>query len=155
MQRKLSALRHLDYLSIDLESGLAMRKMDVTNLDLPDESFDVIFCNHVFEHIPDDQQAMRELRRVLKVGGWAILQTPIDYDRQTTDEDPSIADPQERIRRFGQADHVRVYGLDFFDRLRQAGWEVTRDTFITTLPPSDVARFALQAGEELIVGQRT
>lgn len=154
MQHHIRKLPNIDYLSIDLESPLAMKKMDVTQLELPSNSFDIIFCNHVFEHIPDDLAAMRELYRVLKPGGWAILQTPIDYQRTTTDEDPSVADPQERLRRFGQTDHIRVYGLDFFDRLRSCGWTVNRDRFVQTLPNSDVIRLALDKNEELIIGSK-
>lgn len=154
LQRKLHQLKNLDYLSIDLESGMAMRRMDVTQLEFPDDQFDVIFCNHVFEHIPDDAAAMRELYRVLKPNGFAILQTPIDRQRPTTDEDPNITDQQERIRRFGQADHVRVYGLDFFERLRVAGWRVTDDAFVDTIASSDVKRFGLIPGERLIIGRK-
>ncbi len=153
LQKKLRALPNLDYLSIDLESPLAMRKMDITRLDLPDASFDVIFCNHVFEHIPDDRAAMHELRRVLKPGGWAILQTPVDQSRATTDEDPNITDPGERLRRFGQTDHVRIYGRDFFERLKAAGWTVTRDRFVQALSTDEVTRWALDKNEALIIGR--
>lgn len=153
LQRKLRVIPNLDYLSIDLASPLAMKKMDITKLELPDASYDVIFCNHVFEHIPDDRAAMRELRRVLKPGGWAILQTPIDLQRAVTDEDPSITDPQELLRRFGQADHVRMYGRDFFDRLKDSGWKVSRERFIDSLTKDEVARYALDPKEELFIGR--
>lgn len=153
LQRKLQAMPNLDYLSIDLESPLAMKKMDITKLDLLDASYDVIFCNHVFEHIPDDLAAMRELRRVLKPGGWAILQTPVDLSRPTTDEDPSITDPQELLRRFGQTDHIRIYGRDFFDRLKTSGWNVSRERFIDSLTRDEVTRYALDPKEELFVGR--
>lgn len=152
MQRKLQGLPNISYLSIDLESGLAMQHMDVTRLTIPDQTYNVVFCNHVFEHIPDDRAAMRELHRVLKPGGWAVLQTPIDYTRQETDEDPAITDPNERIRRFGQSDHVRQYGLDFFDRLKECGWTVERNRFVTTLTKADIERFALDPSEELVIG---
>lgn len=153
LQHRLRSLPNIEYLSIDLESPLAMRRMDITKLDLPDASFDVIFCNHVFEHIPDDAAAMKELRRVLKPGGWAIMQTPIDLQRATTDEDASVTDPAERVRRFGQSDHVRVYGRDFFDRLSAAGWQVERRRFTTTLSAADIKKYALAADEELIIGR--
>lgn len=155
MQRKLKALPNITYLSIDLESPLAMKKMDITKLELPDNQFDVIFCNHVFEHIPDDSAAMRELLRVLRPGGWAVLQTPIDYQRLTTDEDPNIIDPQVRLQRFGQTDHVRLYGLDFFDRLRAAGWQVERNRFVSKLSNAEQRRLALNPNEELIIGRKT
>lgn len=153
LQKKLRALPNLEYLSIDLESPLAMKKMDITKLDLPDASYDVIFCNHVFEHIPDDRAAMRELRRVLKPGGWAIMQTPVDIKRQQTDEDPAVQDSRERLRRFGQEDHIRVYGLDFFDRLRETGWRMTRDRFVQTLTRDEVTRYVLDTEEELFIGR--
>ncbi len=153
LQHKLRALPNLDYLSIDLESPLAMKKMDITKLDLPNACYDVIFCNHVFEHIADDRAAMRELRRVLKPNGWAILQTPVDLQRATTDEDPTISDPPERLHRFGQTDHIRIYGRDFFDRLKESGWSVNRERFINTLSRDDVARFALDPNEELFIGR--
>lgn len=153
MQRKLHALTNLDYLSIDLVSPLAMKKMDVTQLELPDQSFDVAFCNHVFEHIPNDRQAMREVRRVLKPGGWAILQTPVDLTRATTDEDPSITDPQELLRRFGQTDHIRVYGRDLFDRLRETGWNIETPSLASWLSAEEIRRYALNPNEPLIIGQ--
>lgn len=152
MQRKLHALDNLEYLSIDLVSPLAMKKMDVTQLELPDKSFDVAFCNHVFEHIPNDIQAMREVRRVLKPGGWAILQTPVDLTRATTDEDPSVTDPQELLRRFGQTDHIRVYGRDLFDRLRETGWNIETPSLASWLSAEEIRRYALNPNEPLIIG---
>lgn len=96
--------------------------IDVTDIPYPDETFDILFCSHVLEHVPDDRQAMREMYRVLKPGGWAITLVPITVDR--TIEDLSITDPQERLRLYGQSDHVRRYGLDFCDRLEEAGFVV-------------------------------
>lgn len=110
------------YLSGDLFDPRAMEKMDITDIRHPDESFDVIYCSHVLEHVPDDRRAMREFHRVLKADGWAILNVPITAEQ--TDEDPTITDPQERYRRFGQDDHVRRYGPDYVDRLREAGFRV-------------------------------
>jgi len=118
-------LRHwpgIDYLTADLSSPHAMVKMDVTAIPYGDEFFDVIYCSHVLEHVPDDRRAMRELCRVLKRRGWAILLVPILAER--TFEDPSVVDPAERFRRFGQADHVRAYGPDYVERLREAGFTV-------------------------------
>jgi SAM-dependent methyltransferase len=112
----------VDYVSADLESPHAMVKMDITNINWPDAGFDVIFCSHVLEHIPEDRQAMRELVRILKPGGWALIQVPTSD--VATFEDPSITDPAERERLFLQRDHVRLYGLDIRDRLAAAGFEV-------------------------------
>jgi SAM-dependent methyltransferase len=99
-----------------------MIKMDITNIDYPDQSFDVIYCSHVLEHVQDDRKAMREFYRVLKTTGWAILLVPITAEK--TLEDPSLVGPEERLRVFGQADHVRRYGPDYVDRLREAGFSV-------------------------------
>jgi SAM-dependent methyltransferase len=112
----------IDYLSADLDSPFAMKQWDITAIPEADASFDVLICNHVLEHIPDDMRAMTELRRVLRRGGLAILQHPI-HDRPDTYEDPSVEGPEERLRAFGQEDHVRIYGWDLLDRLRNAGFE--------------------------------
>ncbi len=110
------------YLSADLASPRAMVKMDITDIQYPDDAFDVIYCSHVLEHVPDDHKAMRELHRVLKPDGWAILLVPIR--EKVTQEDLSITDPEERTRLYGQHDHVRQYGADYVDRLRAAGFTV-------------------------------
>lgn len=110
-----------DYLSIDLEAA-AMRKMDITNLELPDNSQSLIWCSHVLEHVPDDRRAMAEMFRVCQPGGKAVLQVPIW--REQTYEDFSITSREERKAKFYQPDHVRLYGLDFADRLREVGFEV-------------------------------
>lgn len=111
------------YLTVDLYNSRSMVKMDITDIQYPDESFDVIYCSHVLEHVPDDKQAIREFFRVLKPDGWAILLVPITADR--TFEDPSITDPAERLKLFGHEDHVRHYGPDYVERLREAGFKVT------------------------------
>lgn len=111
-----------NYLTADLHDPSAMVKMDITDIQFPDESFDAIYCSHVLEHVQDDKRAMREFFRVLKNGGWAILLVPITSEQ--TIEDPSIVDPKERLRVFGQEDHVRRYGPDYVDRLREAGFKV-------------------------------
>ena len=110
------------YLTADLLNRRAMVKMDITDIQYADQTFDVIYCSHVLEHVPDDKRAMREFFRVLKRDGWAILLVPISSDE--TFEDPSIVDPKERLEAFGQEDHVRRYGPDYADRLREAGFVV-------------------------------
>ncbi len=112
-----------NYLSADLSNPRAMIKMNIMDIPYPDESFDVIYCSHVLEHVRDDRRAMRELCRVLKKDGWAIILVPITADK--TFEDFSIVDPAERLKVFGQEDHVRRYGSDYIDRLREAGFKVT------------------------------
>lgn len=132
----------IDYTSADLDMPTAMIKMDITNITFPDNTFDLILCNHVLEHVPDDAQAMRELYRVLKPNGYAIVQTPMS-DKPTTDEDLSITDPRERERRFGQNDHVRTYGMDKKDRLQAAGFSVRLDPFLFELPDDTIHHYAL------------
>jgi hypothetical protein len=143
LQSALLRLPNLDYLSVDLDSPLAMEHIDVTRIPYADDRFDVVLCNHVLEHIPEDVRAMGELRRVLRPGGWALLQTPIDTERATTYEDPRILGPEERARHFGQSDHVRIYGRDYVDRLRAAGFDVRAIDFRKELGGEQVARFSL------------
>lgn len=111
-----------DYLSIDLDGKKAMMAMDLTAMTFDDNSFNAIVCNHVLEHIQDDKKAMKELYRVLKPGGWASIQVPIKGD--ITQEDLSVTDPKERLRLYGQEDHVRYYGRDFAERLKKAGFDI-------------------------------
>ena len=143
--------KNLDYLTSDLDSPLADVKADICNLPFEDNQFDVIFCNHVLEHIPDDKKAMIELYRVMKPGGWGIFQIPQDINRKETFEDDSITDKEERTRIFGQYDHVRVYGLDYFDRLREAGFRVEEVDYTKKIAPDLLERYALQKGEILPV----
>jgi SAM-dependent methyltransferase len=143
-------LRHIDaleYVGADLESRHAMVKMDVTAIQFDDASFDVILCNHVLEHVPDDQKAMRELLRVLKPGGWAIMQVPIKGE--TTQEDPAVTSATERTRLYGQHDHVRQYGRDYAERLRTAGFLVEVVPFATGLTQPARERYGVLADEEL------
>lgn len=131
LESKFRQLFGKNYLTADLHNPRAMVKMDITDIQYPPESFDIVYCSHVFEHVPDDMKAMAEILRVLKPGGWAILQVPIV--RQQTLEDPGITTPEERERVFGQHDHVRAYGLDYKDRLEAAGFVVTVDGYIKEL----------------------
>lgn len=110
------------YLTADLRADRALVQMDVSNIPCADGTFEVIYCSHVLEHVQDDKRAMRELLRVLHKDGWAILLVPVTSDR--TFEDPSVTDPQDRLAAFGQEDHVRRYGQDYADRLREAGFTV-------------------------------
>ncbi|SFW25057.1 Methyltransferase domain-containing protein [Sinomicrobium oceani] len=139
--------KNLDYTTTDLESPLADVKADICNLPFETDSFDVILCNHVLEHIPDDTRAMQELYRVLKPGGMGIFQIPQELDREHTFEDDTITDPRERAAIFGQYDHVRVYGRDYFDKLRSIGFTVKEIHYTQQLSPELVARYALAKGE--------
>ncbi len=110
------------YLTADISDSTAMVRMDITHIDYAEDTFDVIYCSHVLEHVLNDRQAIHELHRVLKLDGWAVLLVPITTDR--TFEDPSVTNPSERFKLFGQEDHVRRYGPDFVDRLSEAGFKV-------------------------------
>lgn len=117
---------NIDYLTADLASTAVMVRMDITEINYPDDLFDVIICNHVLEHIIDDRKAMTELHRVLKPGGWGILQVPISLALDKTYEDLSVTTPSEREEVFGQSDHVRIYGIDYVDRLKESGFQVSQ-----------------------------
>jgi len=141
--------RNLDYVSADISSPLANLQLDITDVPLPDGSFDCIICCHVLEHIPDDRKAMRELCRILAPGGWAIIQSPIDSDRDKTFEDSRVVSPEDRKRLFGQDDHVRIYGRDYKDRLEEAGFIVRVDRYTRDLRPRDIRRYSLRSDEEI------
>lgn len=143
--------KHLDYTTTDLNSPLADVKADICDLPFGENSYDLIFCNHVLEHIPDDTKAMQELYRVLKPGGMAILQIPQELDRATTFEDNSITDRDERAKIFGQYDHVRVYGRDYFDKLRSVGFKVDEVDYTNILSAEEVDLYRLAKGEILPV----
>ena len=143
--------QNLEYVTSDLESPIADVKADICNLPFEDNSFDVIFCNHVLEHIPDDKKAMQELFRVLKKGGFGIFQVPQDLNMDITFEDNSITDKKERARIFGQYDHVRVYGKDYFDRLREIGFKVNEIDYTKKIALKKLERFCLMKGEILPV----
>ncbi len=139
--------KNLDYTTTDLNSPLADVKADICNLPFKDEEFDVILCNHVLEHIPDDTKAMQELYRILKKGGMAILQIPQDLNREKTFEDNTITDRKERAKIFGQYDHVRIYGRDYFDKLRSIGFTVIDEDYTQKITPELVDKYRLASGE--------
>ncbi|HET8736885.1 MAG TPA: methyltransferase domain-containing protein [Pricia sp.] len=145
--RRFRRLKNLEYTTTDLNSPLADVKADIGHLPFEDNTFDVILCNHVLEHIPDDTQAMYELYRVLKKGGWGIFQIPQDLTREKTFQDDSITDRKARQHIFGQYDHVRIYGRDYFDKLRHIGFQVEEVDFTATLPASDIEKYRLAQGE--------
>jgi SAM-dependent methyltransferase len=147
-EERFSKTPHVDYLSADLNDPRAMVRMDITAIPEADNTFDAIYCSHVLEHIPDDRKAMSELLRVLKPGGWAILQVPVE-DRDATFEDWSVQTPEERERAFGQNDHVRIYGRDYQERLRMAGFQVTMIPVIQSYTERQIRRLGLDRGEQL------
>lgn len=140
------------YVSADLFEAGVMSRFDVQQMPFRDETFDVVVCNHVMEHVGDDAVAMREVRRILKPGGWAMLQVPIALALDRTIEDPEARTDQERIDRFGQEDHVRLYSRpDYIGRLRAAGFAVTADDYAQSLGSEKVARFGLVQEEEVFI----
>ena len=148
--KRFQQLNH-EYVTADLYSPIADVRANITKLPFEDNSFDVIFCNHVLEHIPDDFKAMRELFRVLKKGGMGIFQIPQDLNRETTFEDHAITDPKKRTAIFGQYDHVRIYGRDYFNKLRAVGFDVKEVDYTKELSPVLIERYRLAKGEILPV----
>lgn len=143
-------MKNLDYITADIESPLAKVKMDIHAIPFPEDTFDVAFCNHVMEHVDDYVKATSELHRVLKPGGWAIIQSPQDLSRATTYEDATITDPREREKHFWQNDHLRLFGRDYAEELAKGGFDVIEDRFVLDdLSKAEVKRFALPS-EEII-----
>ena len=140
-------LKNIDYTTTDIESPLADVKADICDLPFKDNEFDFILCNHVLEHIKDDTKAMQELFRVLKPGGIGIFQIPQDLNRDVTFEDDTIVDSKERAKIFGQYDHVRVYGRDYFDMLRNVGFKVKEENYTLNLSEEEIKKYALAKGE--------
>lgn len=138
----LAAHPNIDYLSAELDAEWeAMEIMDITDIRHPDGSFDVIYCSHVLEHVPDDHRALSEFFRVLRPGGWALLAVPIRG--HITDEDPSVTTIIERRARFGQGNHVRWYGRDFKDRVENVGFGVVMDGYARRLGPGLMREYGL------------
>ncbi len=147
---RFDALDNLEYITADIESPLAKVKMDVHDIPFEENTFDVVFCNHVLEHVDDDLKVCQEFNRVLKPGGWGILQSPV-YDIPQTLEDKSIVDPAERERLFGQRDHVRKYGLDYAERLRGSGILIEENEFVKSLPKEEIEHYSLPEKETIFV----
>ncbi len=138
------------YETADLAQAGVTHRLDITDTKLPDAAYDIVMANHVLEHIPDDRAAMRELFRVLKPGGLALLTTPINATRDATYENPAIVSSAERWAHFSAHDHVRYYGLDFADRLAEAGFRV--ETF--RMPPEDEVVFGLLRDEWIYIARK-
>lgn len=145
--KRFRKLNNLNYTTTDLVSPIADVKADICNLPFENNTYDVILCNHVLEHIPDDTKAMRELYRVMKPGGMGIFQIPQDLNRDVTFEDNSITDKKERAKIFGQYDHVRVYGRDYFDKLRSIGFKVEEVDYTASLTKTQIKTYCLAKGE--------
>ncbi len=152
--KRFRKLKNLEYVTTDLNSPIADVKADICDLPFSNDEFDFIICNHVLEHIANDTKAMEELFRVLKPGGTAILQVPIQADLEHTFEDDSITDPGERARIFGQYDHVRVYGMDYFDKLRSVGFKVEAIDYSAKFSTGEIEKYRLPQGELIPVGKK-
>ena len=149
--QKFKKQKNLTYTTTDLNSPIADVKADICDLPFKNNSFDFIICNHVLEHIPDDTKAMQELYRVLAPSGTAIVQVPYDAKREITFEDNTITDQRERTRIFGQYDHLRVYGMDYFKKLSSIGFEVNALDYTSSMTSDDIERYRLCKGELLPV----
>ena len=142
---------NLNYLTGDLVSPLADMHFDLHSIPLEDNRFDVVFCNHVLEHVDDALQCMKELYRVMKPGGWGIMQVPLDMSREATYEDPSIVTPEEREKHFWQKDHVRLFGQDYTEWLRKAGFTVVEFKKDSNYSADLLERYRINAGEILYI----
>ena len=144
------------YITADIESPLAKVKMDIHQIPFPENTFDVVLCNHVLEHVHDDIKAMSEINRVLKPGGFSILQVPFFYPvPEKTYEDFSITDARAREKAFGQDDHVRKFGKDYAKRLESAGLQAIEDQFINELTSELRNKFGLAKGEIIFKGLKS
>ena len=146
--------QHKDkYITADIESPLAKVKMDVHKIPFGDNHFDAILCNHVLEHVKDDIQVMKEFHRVLKPGGWAILQVPFfNPIPEKTFEDNSITNPREREKIFGQDDHVRKYGKDYPQRIKQSGLREVEDLFSVNFTAENAFHYGIVRQEIIYKG---
>jgi SAM-dependent methyltransferase len=139
--------KNLEYVTADLVSPIADVKMDVQDMPFADAEFDVVFCNHVLEHVPDDNKALTEIYRVLKPGGFAILFVPIDFKLEHTYEDLSITDPMEREKHFHQKDHLRLYGKDYPELVKKTGFVIDAPNYIDELDEATKNRFCIDIME--------
>ncbi len=143
-------MNNLDYITADLNSPIADIKLDVQDIPFNNNTFDVIICNHVLEHVPDDRKAMCEILRVLKPGGYAILQVPMDITLETTYENPDIKKAKEREIHFGQKDHLRLYGRDYLQRLKECGFILRDGNYLEQLNDTIIQKYRLPSDEYMI-----
>lgn len=149
--KRFKKLNNIQYDSIDINSPLAKIKADICDLPIKDNTYDFILCNHVLEHVLDDKKAMSELYRVLKKGGTGIFQVPIDMNREKTFQDDSITDKLERNKIFGQYDHVRVYGKDYFNKLENTGFKVQQIDYSKEFSNEEILKYSIIKGEVIPV----
>ena len=152
--KKFKKLKNWEYFTFDLNSPIADIKGDLISTNFKDEYFDLIICNHVLEHIEDDKSALDEMYRILKYNGISILQVPINVKRENTFEDLSIKSKIQREKYFGQYDHVREYGLDFKDRVEQAGFEVEMINYSKKISQDLVIKYGLMKDDLIPIGKK-
>ncbi len=145
--KRLKKQKNLNYTTADLESPIADVKLDIQQMPFRDNSYDVVICNHVLEHVEDDTRAMSEILRILKPGGYAILHVPVNFSMKTTHEDPSVKDPLEREKQFRQKDHYRLYGTDFPERLKKVGFVIKDKNYVDELDKQTIERYRLLTPE--------
>jgi len=154
LERNMTELAGLERTRSDFSSRLPSERIDITDIQFPDDTFDAIRCVHVLEHIPAEYVALAELYRVLKPGGWAIIQSAFDPQLEHTFEDPGIDTPEARARAYGQEDHVRVYGRDYGERLAEGGFKVTVDDYAASLDPTLFERYGLMVDESIYLCEK-
>jgi SAM-dependent methyltransferase len=142
------------YVTADLMRQDVDRVMSIEDIPFGDGEFDAVICNHVLEHVEDDRRALREVRRVLAAGGWALLQVPVFAGIIHTREDSTVTSPHERRRLYGQHDHVRAYGSDYVERLREAGFEPELISLRQRHSRDEIVRFGLDPDETLYICHR-
>ncbi len=152
--KRFKKIKTLDYTTGDLESPIADIHFDIRDIPLEDNLYDFVMCNHVMEHIDDEQKAIKEILRILKPGGKAILQVPLDYSREKTFEDPSITGRKEREEIFGQYDHLRVYGRDYNKRLEMAGFKVDVNNFVNSFSAEQRNKYRLMENEMIYIAYK-
>tara|TARA_B100002052_G_scaffold94203_1_gene86881 strand:- start:208 stop:972 length:765 start_codon:yes stop_codon:yes gene_type:complete len=152
--KKFKKLKNWEYFTFDLNSPIADIKGDLISTNFKDEYFDLIICNHVLEHIEDDKSALDEMYRILKYNGISILQVPINVERENTFEDLSIKSKIQREKYFGQYDHVREYGLDFKDRVEQAGFKVEMINYSKKISQDLVIKYGLMKDDLIPIGKK-
>ncbi len=136
-------MKNLDYITADLESPIADIRMDIQKMPFNDNEYDVVICNHVLEHVEDDNKALSEILRVMKKGGFAILHVPMNLSMEKTYEDPSVTSPDEREKQFRQKDHYRLYGMDFPQRAKKAGFKITDANYTGELNKQEIERYRI------------
>ena len=145
---------NINYLTGDLESPLADLHFDLHNIPLQENKFDVVFCNHVLEHVTDAKKCMSELYRVMKPGGFGIFQVPQDFTREVTYEDPSIVTPEEREKHFWQYDHVRLFGRDYPQWIEKAGFQVKEYRLADSFSEAQIDKFRISMDEILYIATK-